>query len=157
MNAKLPVWVRKSVGKYFADFAATQSIPLQIGGVDADDPQIRDAPRRVELRVHGPTLREHDSDVFYGEVSVNLLFTDHTNVANYNVYDIIEIIGEFQWHCNNAIPIYGESENLIGCLETKSDRSDTVRLYDFGELIDQEGVRQLMVDAHYYIETHLRG
>jgi hypothetical protein len=157
-DINFPRWVRSSIGVHFQTFATVRSLPMLISGIDDPDENQFSAQNRVELRIHGPSLREWDNDNYTGFVNVNLLFTEI--IGQQNAYAVVDDVGAFQYHAYQNINIkrygtnVGDDESLIGCLEVQRK---PIELYDFGRLSDKDGVRQLMLDVLYYIDTTLRG
>ena len=162
LNPNFPRWVRISIGKHFKTVANSLGLPLQIAGVDDPDSDIFQAAQRSELRIKGPSIKTHDKGIFTTYSYVNVLFTEVAGEEGQNVYSIVDKVGEFQVRMFDAIEVkrFGngtqDDGTTIGCLELVSGKNDPVELFDFGQLTDNDRVRQLMLDASYYMETSNR-
>lgn len=157
-NPNWPRWIRASINDYFAEVAEDVSIPILVEGIDDTEAEKIQAEYHVELRVFGPSTQKRPGD-FHLRVGINLLFTALVGGKQQNAYDIIQHIAEFQVAMQEPIPVYkhglgvgDDSEVHIGCLALVSDRNEAVELYDFGQVGKEERVRQLMLDARYYID-----
>lgn len=163
-DLNLPRWVKISVVKHFKEVAAEISLPVQAIGVDDPDSQLfKDAPLRAELRLQGPSIREFDKGIYMCFVDINVLFTERIGEESQNVYTATNAVGAIQVAASRPILVkrYGpgtqDDESTVGCLSLVSGKDNPVNLYDFGQVTDQDRVRQLMIDARYYIETTSRG
>jgi hypothetical protein len=160
-DKNLPRWVKISVAKHFKTAAAAISLPMQAIGIDDSDSGLFGVSNRAELRLNGPSIREHDKGVFKCKVAVNILITETIGEEAQNVYSGTDFGGEMLIAASGLIEIrrYGSGPvndgSLVGCLALESDTP--AELYDFGQLTDQDRVHQLMVDARYYLETTSRG
>lgn len=163
-DPNLPRWVKISVIKHFKTVASGISLPLQASGVDDPDSEFfKNAERRAELRLQGPSIREFDQGIYTCFVDINVLITERIGEESQNVYTVTDAAGAFQVAAATPIVVkrYGpgtnDDETTIGCLTLVSGKDNPVNLYDFGQVTDKDRVRQLMVDARYYIETTSRG
>lgn len=162
LDPNFPRWLRISIGKHFKAVSTAVGLPLQIIGVDDPDSDIFSSPQRAELRINGPTMKTQDDGNFHNSVGINILFSEVAGEESQNVYDIVDKVGEFQVRMFDAIEVkrFGaktqDDGTLIGCLELVSGKNDAVASYDFGQLTDNDRLRQLMLDAEYYLETSNR-
>jgi hypothetical protein len=152
-----PRWIRASINDYFAGIATTRELPFLVEGIDETESETIRATNHVELRVGGPSTISRSGD-FHLRVGINLLFTGIMGEQLENPYDIIEHVAAFQVAMHDPIPIYKYGEgpdddgSHLGCLALVSGRNELVESYDFGQVGKEERVRQLMLDARYYID-----
>lgn len=157
-NPNWPRWIRASINDYFAEVADEYDLPILVEGIDETEPEKLRAMNHVELRVFGPSLKKRSGD-FNLRVGINLLFTELMHGKEANAYDIITQVAAFQAAMQEPIPVYkhglgvgDNSQTHIGCLALVSGRNESVEFYDFGQVGKEERVRQLMLDARYYID-----
>lgn len=155
-NANWPRWIRSSINEYFKAIAVTRSLPYLVEGIDETESAKMRAINHVELRVSGPSSRGRSGD-FNLRVGINLLFTSIMGGQLEQAYDVIDHIAAFQVAMQQPIPVYEykvppEDDVHIGCLALVSGRNEAVEFYDFGQVGKEERVRQLMLDARYYLD-----
>ena len=156
-NVNWARWICASINDYFHQLSTDRSLPLLVEGIDETEAETIRATNHVELRVGGPSAKSRSGD-FHLRVTINLLFTSIMGEQRENPYTIIEHVAAFQAAMHDPIPVYkygtgvDDDGSHLGCLALVSGRNELVELYDFGQVGKEERVRQLMLDARYYID-----
>lgn len=161
-NPNWPRWVRSSVGKHFKAIATSLNFPMMFDGVDEREQATMRASHHFELRVQGPTVREWDEDNYTLRIGVNLMITELMGDSA-NVYTVLDRAGSLQVSMQEPIALFklgsgvDDDQSQFGCLTLTSGKDDAVQFYDFGQVGEAERVRQLMLDATYYVDLDTRG
>jgi hypothetical protein len=156
VNPNWARWTFASVATLLRQVAKDAKIPSFVEGLDERTTEFTEAPMRVEIRMTGPFTRELSKDYYELGVDVNALLFDLYE-TNGNQYDVIGIAGLFHEAMDNPIPLKrygdkpGDDEGLLGCLLTRAEKNDAVRVFHFGQTDTTDRQKQIMIDARYVV------
>lgn len=160
-------WIISSLAKYFSDNVTTPlSLPLLVELLDDRTSEFMEAPDRAELRINGPFTRELSKDYWRIWTDVNILVTSNLDGAVKNRFACENNCGVFHQYADTCIPIYrlGDpaqtAENdgsLLGVLQPRSGRLDSVRMIHFGQINKTARIKQAQVDARYVMYLCVEG
>lgn len=148
-------WIHASVAKYLKDIAASNSLSSLVEGLEDRTDDFMEASERVEIRMNGPFTQEVSQNCFRFWVEINIIALVTTGEALRNSYRLNEILGIFHEAMDKPISVfrYGtgpdDDDSLLGCLLPRSGKNDAIRVFHFGEIDNDTGLRQGMVDAGY--------
>ena len=142
-------WIHASIGEYFTNHFAVDSIPLFIEGQHRDTNTLQDFG---ELRIDGPRLTEVSKDCWLFRVEVNILLTSVMNDVNY--HRIQQSVGIAQAGFV-VIPVfrYGTpgDDSQLGCLQLLQSKlsRDFLEANQFGQIGMKADILQATVEGHY--------
>ena len=154
VNPNLPKWILGSIANYMKEVADSLEIECFVEGLDQFDPDSSNSDR-VEVRVHGPDIKQLSSNVYRIRVSINLLLTSFMSSTK-NAYNIYLWCGEFSDAMTTLIPIYeiGDGNELVGCLTYKRTRDTELKVFHFPRVTKEDFVRQTELDCNYEMEIY---
>lgn len=153
----LPRWIFSSVASHFETIADDNNIPLFIEGIDEHESEDSEQDH-IELRLTGPIIKEVSKNYYTIDTNVNFLVTNLMSMSSGNAYKIIDWCGLIAYEMNKPIPIYkygsgsGDDSSLIKCMQIKKNRSDSVKIFHFGQVDKTYRVRQSEIDANYKMD-----
>jgi hypothetical protein len=108
---------------------------------------------KVEVRVHGPDVKQTSANVYRVRVGLNLIISNFVSATS-NGYDIYTWCGKFEEAMTNLIPIYkiGDGGDLVGCLTYKRTKDTELRVFHFPRVTKDDMVRQSELDCNYEME-----
>lgn len=148
-----PRWVQASVGDYFKSIAIANSYKSLIEEIDERTTDFMESPLRAEIRINGPAIVEVSKGYYNFEVDVNILISSYMDGQLDNAYDGTTMAGIFAQAASDSIPVfkYGngpdDDQSLIGCLTLRRGRTESVKVFHFGEIDKTSRLRQLAVDV----------
>ena len=154
----LPRWIFSSVVWHFKTIADDNNIPYFVEGIDERDPNSMNQSH-VEIRVTGPEIKEISNEYYNVEVVINFLLTSLMDMTGSRAYEIINWCGILSDEMNSPIPIYKygdgaeDDDSLINCLRIRKNKSDSVKIYHFGQVSKTDRVRQSEIDAVYDMDV----
>lgn len=155
-NPNWPRWILTSAAKSCRALAQSLPLKLHIEGIDMRDADLMNQDR-AEFRMNGPWVRERSHNFYELQVGINILIT-FTMTGNKNMFAPDMWAGEFQSLLSEQIKVvrYGngpEDDNLLlGCLVPRSNKGDSVKVWHFGQIGRTEEIRQIAVDAMFYMD-----
>lgn len=137
----------------------TDEVKVLVEGVDDRDDAFLATPVRVEVRVNGPFVHtRHGEHRIYADGNVLLSQDMESDVALDKIDDIAGIyLALFDTH----IPVfkYGDDDgeffgsnpdtDPIGCLRVKLGKNDTIDVFQFGIIEQNDSIRQVAVDCRF--------
>lgn len=153
----LPRWIFASVASHFETIASDNNIPYFVEGANERSDELMEASH-AEMRVTGPHIKEVSRDQFHVEAIINVLLTSLMDISG-DAYEIIRWAGIFQSAMLEPIPVYklgngpDDTGHFIGCLRTKKNRYEMVRVYHFGQSDMTDRVSQSEIDAIYEFDV----
>ena len=135
--------------------ATDNDIPVIVEGMDEETDNFTRATDRVEIRISGPYTRPLSGGEYHIYMDVNILFTSRFGGAGKNRHTILKNVGLYQEAMDSPIRVYrygsevGDDDSLLGCLNPRRGKNDTVSVHHFGKIDPTDKLRQSMVDARY--------
>ena len=155
-NPNWPRWILVSAAKYCKAVATALPLKIHIEGIDMRDADLMQQDR-AEFRVNGPWARERSKNLYELQVGINILLT-FTMTGNKNMLDPDRWAGAFQSALGELIEVYRygngpeDDQTLLGCLVPRSNKGDSVKVWHFGQIGRTEEIRQIAVDAMFYMD-----
>lgn len=147
-------WIFASVTTYFKNIITNppNSLPFIINSQNANI-----QGDSIELRVVGPVWRQYESNVFYGEITLNALIKATKDASDY--HKIYRMAGVVESTFSPAIPVikYGngpadDNVTVIGCLILKPVDNKDIETYNFGQVTPEIPLLQTTVQGVYRID-----
>lgn len=143
-------WIISSATKWFYDLRG--STPAYIEGMENNGGE-----EYFEIRVDGPYYTEKTHGQYFGDIEINILCT--VKVGS-DIYKIHRLTGRVAQMFRHSIPVFrfgSESEDpmndggLIGHLERRLGRRESLRKTMFGTVRPGTGIIQASLEDHYQI------
>ncbi len=150
-------WIHASVGTQLSTVATDAQTPYLVEGINDRHDSFNKAPDRVEIRLNGPYTRQLSGNIYLSRVFVNVLVASVMGETR-DPYLYDSLLGKYHKRLSSPIEVLklgvgGVNDGTsIGCLHNLTDRSNAVRVIDFGEINPTTRLRQGMVSANYEIE-----
>ncbi len=151
-----PRWIISSAAKHCSQVADTLSLPILVEGIEMRSPPFMDRDR-AEFRMNGPQVKKISHNYYQLVVGINILLT-FTMTGKKNMFDPDDWAGAFQSALGEKIEVfrYGslpvDDDSLVGCLVPRSNKGDSVKVWHFGQIGRTEEIRQIAVDAMFYMD-----
>jgi hypothetical protein len=110
--------------------------------------------------LNGPWAKEQSPRMYELTVGVNILLTFNMT-GNKNMFDPDRWAGEFQVALGEEIEVFRsgngpeDDKTLLGCLVPRSNKGDSVKVWQFGQIGRTEELRQIAVDAMFYMDLQV--
>jgi hypothetical protein len=151
-------WFFSSVADRLKAVALDSGTAVLVEHLDARSEQFINSTLRAEIRITGPFTQKLSEGYHRVYLDANVLLT--SSIAR--GYDILRIAGLFHEAMDGPIPIwnYGdqpgdydpddpETQLFLGCLLPKPGNSNSVRVFNFGQLTETDKLKQTAIDARY--------
>jgi hypothetical protein len=161
-NSNWARWIFASVAKTLKEVATDASIPVLVEHLDERSETFMRASDRVEIRITGPFTQEQSQGYFRIYVDVNVLLSSRYDGSKKNQYTILKYAGLFHEAMDMPIPVwnYGnepgdfvdddpDTQVFLGCLSPRPGNSESVRVFNFGQIDKTDKLKQSAVDARY--------
>ena len=150
LPAELHRWLVSSMTINMRDAATSMDLPFFVDGID-ETADINKS--HAEFRFTGPFVTTNSPNHYHVRMIGNILLTSYMDL-DAGAYTIMEWAGKFQRVMLASIPVYkyGNGGDLLGCLEAAGDRSNSVKIFHFGQISALERIRQSEVDALYRMD-----
>lgn len=152
----LPRWIFSSLVYHFKTIADDNSIQYFVEGVDEREPDDM-TQDHIEIRITGPEIKEISKDYYSVNVTVNFLLTVMMEMTG-SAYKIVNWAGILANEMLEPIPVYkygsgvDDDGSLVDCLRIKRNRTDSVKIFHYGQVSRTDRVRQSEVDAAYEMD-----
>ena len=159
-------WIHASIGYALTNVAKGMSppLPVMVEGVDERSSAFMQASDRAEIRITGPFSQKLGPDDYLIYVDANVLITSRYDGYQKNALQHLLLGGIFQeamdtpivlWNYGNQAGDYvdgsPDTQVDLGCLTTRVDGNSSVKLFNFGQIDKTDKIKQVAVDARYFI------
>lgn len=159
-NENWPRWMQSSVAKHYKDAATAMSWASLVEEIESRSNAFINSPQRLEIRQNGPFAKELSSNYWNFELDVHVLLTSHLGGSVGNAYDITTASGKIA-AASVSIPVfkYGtgvdDDQSQIGCFTLRRGKTESIKIYHFGEIDKVNRVIQMAVDVRFELDLKL--
>lgn len=144
-----PRWTFASASKHFSTAAAAYPIALFIEGTDR---QTNTEVKWLEFRMDGPRLTEVSRNYYRLDVEINMFWS--ANMDQVDFHEPYRLIGLLQTAMTDiCVYRYGDGpdddDSFLGTLQLVQDRSNPIRMANFGQILPDTKIVQGTVEGTY--------
>lgn len=161
-------WIFASTAYALKKVATDASLPVLVEHLDERTQAFMEAPDRAEIRITGPFTTELSHGCFRIFLDANVLLWSRYDGKVKNQYNLLKNAGLFHERMDSPIAVwnYGSlagdyqdadpsTQVFLGCLRPKPGRSESIKVFNFGQVDKIDKVKQTAVDAKFvmYIDV----